>query len=87
MMPSCKEVARYVSEEIDHPRPFWQRIMFRLHLAMCRMCGGHAAEIRQIHNAVQERSRQLKLESDVASDVVLSDAARERIQQALAEHS
>ena len=87
MMPSCKDVARYVSEEIDHPRPFWQRIMFRLHLAMCRMCGGYAAEIRHIHDAVQKKSKQIELESDATSDVVLTDAARERIQRALADHS
>jgi len=35
---SCRDVTEQASDYLDQAMPFWARMMFRLHLGMCRHC-------------------------------------------------
>ena len=53
MMPNCKEVARLLSDQTERPLPFWKSLMLRLHLTMCKMCGGYARDFSRLRAAVK----------------------------------
>lgn len=38
IMPSCKEASKLISEQLDHPLPFRQKILLKIHLVMCAGC-------------------------------------------------
>ena len=37
-MFSCKDVSQLLSESMDRSLPFYQRVLMRLHLLMCKYC-------------------------------------------------
>ncbi|MBW2467842.1 MAG: zf-HC2 domain-containing protein [Deltaproteobacteria bacterium] len=37
-MYNCKEVSEMVSESMDRVLPFYQRVLIRMHLLMCKYC-------------------------------------------------
>ena len=37
-MFSCKDVSQLISESMDRTLPFYQRVLMRLHLLMCKYC-------------------------------------------------
>jgi hypothetical protein len=37
-MLSCKDVSQLISESMDRSLPLYQRMLMRLHLAMCKYC-------------------------------------------------
>ena len=80
-MPNCHEVSRLISESMETGIPLRKRIGLWMHLSMCRMCKGFAAQLRVIQTAA-------KLQGDSETDTSLADAtlpdeARERIRRAM----
>lgn len=53
-MLSCKEVARLLSESMDHELTLWQRMHLRLHLAMCKLCSGFRRDLLRFHRLLRE---------------------------------
>jgi len=37
-MFSCKDVSQLISESMDRSLPFYQRVLIRMHLLMCKYC-------------------------------------------------
>ena len=80
-MPNCKEVSRLVSESMETEIPLRKRIGLWIHLRMCRLCKGFAAQLRVIQTAAKQHGES---ESDTSlADVVLPDESRERIRSAM----
>ena len=51
---NCREVADFLSDYLDGTLPLRQRLMFRLHLLVCRDCGRYldsfAATVKLAHS-------------------------------------
>ena len=45
-MKSCKETAQLVSESLDRPLIWRERISLRLHMFRCDMCTRYASQLR-----------------------------------------
>ena len=81
-MFSCKEAARLSSEAMERKLSFWERLSLRFHLAMCRLCSGHAADLKKIREAARKLGKKTQGDEDF-SDIALSDDARRRIKELL----
>ncbi len=79
-MFNCKEVSRRISESMDHDISFYQRMLIRMHLLMCRYCARFRRQVLFLRELC--RSRRLD-ESVLDTSVKLPPDARERIRQAL----
>ncbi len=79
-MFNCKEVSRRVSEAMDHRLSFYQRMLIRMHLLMCRYCARFRRQVLLLGKLC--RSRQLD-ERFLDATVVLPAEARKRIRQAI----
>ncbi len=53
-MLSCKEVARLLSESVDHKLSLWQRVNLRLHLTMCKLCSGFRRDLMRFQRLIRE---------------------------------
>jgi len=67
-MYSCKEVSQLISDSMDRALPFYQRVLMRLHLVMCKYCSRcieHFEIIRaasvyeELHGSELDESRRL----------------------------
>lgn len=81
-MVSCKEVSRLVSEGLDRPLPFRERLVLRLHLALCRLCSRYQRQLCFLQEALRESPAHYGEHSQPA----LSGEARQRIKGRLDEH-
>lgn len=52
-MLSCKEVARLVSESLDHKLSFWQRVRLKLHLKACHVCAEYSKQMDLLFSALR----------------------------------
>ncbi|MCK4564165.1 MAG: zf-HC2 domain-containing protein [Verrucomicrobia bacterium] len=75
-MLTCKEVSKLVSESLEHPLPFRQRMGVRLHLMMCSMCRAYQKQTLLLRAAMRTYARHEPSEP-------LSEQARQRIKNAL----
>jgi hypothetical protein len=53
-MISCKHAAELMSEEMDHPLPFWRKWALRIHVSMCVGCQIYRRQIRAIENLLKQ---------------------------------
>jgi len=51
---SCKDASRLVSRREDAPLSAWQRLVLRLHLAVCTGCARVERQIRFLRSAMQK---------------------------------
>lgn len=73
---NCRDVARIVSDSMDHPLPLTQKLKVRIHLAMCKYCARFAKQMHFLRKICQEQA-------EPPSDAALPDEARHRIHQAV----
>ena len=73
-MLKCRDIARMASDQLDRPLPFRQRVSFRMHLLMCRLCRRY---VRQLVLLRRAGARLGEMPGSTARP--LSQAARERI--------
>ncbi len=79
-MFNCKEVSRRISESMDRNLPFYQRMLIRMHLLMCKYC----ARFQQQVVMLREFCRSYQLDENFSDPtVILSPDARERIRNTL----
>ena len=78
-MLHCREISRLVSESMERPFTFRERLQVGMHLAMCRLCYGFSRQIRLLRTAARREIPP----ADPSMQATLSDDARRRIKAAL----
>jgi hypothetical protein len=82
-MFSCKDVSQLVSESMDRALPFYQRVLFRMHLLMCKYC----SRCREQFEAIRAGSCHEELHGKELDDSrTLSNDGRERLKKFLKNH-
>jgi len=76
----CNEVTRRVSQSLDEEQPFFQRVLIRMHLLMCRFCARQKKQMLFIRDLLRIHSTPLR---DTVPPGILSQEARERIKRSL----
>ena len=77
----CNEVTRRVSRSLDEELPFFQRILIRMHLLMCKFCSRQRKQMLFIRDLLRIHSTPRE---DPTPPALLSQEARERIKSSLA---
>jgi hypothetical protein len=67
-----------LSRKLDRGLPVHDRVRLRLHLLMCAMCSAYEAQLRFLRLAYRKAAEKSK-----TREVRLSDAARQRIREAM----
>ena len=79
-MYNCKEVSEMVSESMDRALPFYQRVLIRMHLLMCKYC----TRVREQFEAIRAASRYEELHGKELDDSrSLSTDGKERLKEFL----
>jgi transposase len=81
-MRSCEEIARLLSESMEHKLTLGQRIEVWIHLSMCRLCAGFARMIKGLRQAIRQGADGLALDAS-GQPAKLSGDARARIEETL----
>ena len=58
MLPSCKEVAEHISENIDKPLSGMKWLKMKLHLAMCQYCRRYGQQIELSSQTVKSMAEE-----------------------------
>jgi hypothetical protein len=82
-MYNCKEVSEMVSESMDRALPFYQRVLMRLHLLMCKYCARYREQLETIRAA--SRYEQL-YGKELDDSQALSNDGKERLKEFLKNH-
>ena len=82
-MYNCKEVSEMVSESMDRALPFYQRVLIRMHLLMCKYCKRCKEQFKTIRAAMRYEELQGK-ELDASRS--LSSGGKERLKEFLKNH-
>ncbi|MGQ0811107.1 MAG: hypothetical protein ACT4OO_07765 [Nitrospiraceae bacterium] len=80
MTPSCKEMTRLLSEQMDRPLPFRTRLTMRVHFLICKWCERYRNQLLFIRQAVRRHPEKLE-DQDLSDPSTLSPEARERLKQ------
>jgi hypothetical protein len=81
-LPTCKAIAPMMSESLERTLTLRERIVLRMHLAICVWCEWYLDQIGELRRANLARGTVDAAESS-DSGPGLSDEARERIRSAL----
>jgi len=81
--PKCREMVRILSRSMDEPMPLIVRIKKRIHFLICCWCQRCEEQLRYIH----ETARQFPEHADKVPGPPLSEEAKERMKQKLAEQA
>ena len=82
-MYNCKEVSELVSESLDRALPFYQRMLIRMHLLMCRYC----TRVKEQFEAIRAASRYEELHGkELDASRSLSKDGKERLKEFLKNH-
>jgi hypothetical protein len=84
-MMSCKEAARLISEEKDHPLSFGQKLGLRMHLAFCALCRGYKKNLEMLSRIAARAGDAVmsQLSWGADEDLVLSATSKERMKEEL----
>ena len=82
-MFSCKDVSQLLSESMDRSLPFYQRMLIRLHLLMCKYC----STLKEHFEALRTASRHEELYgNELDESRALSHDGKERLKKFLKNH-
>lgn len=82
-MLNCKEFSALVSERLDRPLSFWDRVSIKMHRIMCPACHRIQIQLEAIRNACHCIPEE---DTDTGEQCRLPDDARLRIKDALKKH-
>ncbi len=83
---SCRDVARLVSDSLDHELSPGERLVVRLHLIYCTPCRRYRRQIMQLRAALARlASGRLPEQNESAPETKLPDHVREQIKRRLRE--
>lgn len=81
-MITCKEVAKLLSDSMEHELSLWQKISMRTHLMMCGMCRSYRRQLLALRKILEGYSA---IENPEARGLRLAEHTRERIKRILKE--
>ena len=77
-MFSCKVVTQLISESMDRSLPFYQRVLIRMHLLMCKYC----SRCKEHFEALRTASRHEELYgNELDESRALSHDGKERLKK------
>jgi hypothetical protein len=79
LMPSCKETAALISENMDRRLPWRKRFSIRIHVMMCSLCRRYEKQLRLLREGTHRYAN--PEENEVGES--LSPAAKERLKSVL----
>lgn len=80
LLPTCKEFVPILSESLDGKLSLYKRIIVTMHLVTCPSCVRYLKQIKFLREASHKCG---EVVTSKEPDVKLSDAARERLKNAL----
>src|SRR3712207_4203057 len=81
--PTCQEMTRLLSDELDRPLPWRTRVEMRLHFLICKWCERYKNQLRFLRQAVRRHPEQIS--SDAPATPSLSSEAKDRLKRTLRE--
>ena len=81
--PKCRDMVRILSQSMDQPLPLSMRIKKRLHFLICCWCQRYEEQLRYIRDTACKFPEHV----DEVPGPPLSEEAKKRMRQALAEHA
>ncbi len=81
--PKCRDMVRILSQSMDQPLPLSMRIKKRIHFLICCWCQRYEEQLRYIRDI----ARQFPEHANEVPGPPLSEEAKERMKQKLAEHA
>ena len=82
-MFSCKDVSQLISQSMDRSLPFYQRVLMRMHLLMCKYC----SRCKEHFEALRIASRHEELSgNELDASRALSHDGKERLKKFLKNH-
>ena len=79
LMLTCKQASQIISQSLDNPLSWSDRMRLKFHLFICDACTHFNKQLRLIKNAVQR----MKLETENDASIQLTVDAKARINQAI----
>lgn len=79
-LPNCQQMVATISESMERPLTFTERVKMKLHLWICAWCQWYLEHLQLIRDAARAKGEELP---DLSSGPGLSDEARERIRRRL----
>ena len=82
-MFSCKDVSQLLSESMDRSLPFYQRVLMRMHLIMCKYC----SRLKEQFEVLRAAGRHEELYgNELDESRALSNDGKERLKKFLKNH-
>lgn len=82
-MLSCKEATKLISESLDKPLSFRQRVWVTVHVLMCRFCSRYQRQLALMRLALNRLAKDEGDVLDTMSEDSLRPEARERMKEKL----
>ena len=82
-MYSCKDVSQLLSKSMDRSLPFYQRVLIRLHLFMCKYCSRLKEHFEVLRTAIRHEELSGN-ELDASREI--SHDGKERLKKFLKNH-
>lgn len=79
-LPPCREMVKIITASMDSTLSWTEWLMMKLHLLACDPCVNFLKQIKFIRSALRHSDEKI---GDTEQHVSLSDAARERMREAL----
>lgn len=81
-LPTCKELAPWMSEALETPLPLRRRVILKLHFLICVWCRRYNRQLAALRTISQRLAAPEADDTGLAA-VSLSPEARERLKRAL----
>jgi hypothetical protein len=81
-LPTCKEVTKMASYAMEKKLPLRERLGYRMHLLICRLCMRYVKQLQLMRDISQQHTAKIETGA-VAPASTLSQQARERMKQTL----
>jgi hypothetical protein len=79
LLLNCKEASKIISQSLDNPLSWSNRMKLKFHLLICNACTRFNQQLRLIKNAINS----IKIETENDTSIQLSLDAKARINQAI----
>ena len=79
LLLNCKEASKIISQSLDNPLSWSNRMKLKFHLLICNACTRFNQQLRLIKNAINS----IKIETENDTSIQLSLDAKARINKAV----
>ncbi len=81
-MLTCKQASQLISQSLDQPLSFPQRLQLKMHLFLCGACSRFKQQLQQLRTALQQLRNQIENDSTIQ----LTPEAKDRIKREINSH-